>query len=1305
MWPVTNYVSPVRMHGPALPEQVVVLQFRRREKEVRHSVLIPRRISGREGIGKLFEYRVEAVRSAANPDYFGHDDTQIDLKAIKGTAITLTFSEVYRKQRDWVSARDCTGDREISGMVESAEILGTEGNTVVYEFVMRPWWWRATLCKNSRIFVGAEAEILEVLQTVLKPYSNDIEFRVGHSAAHRRDFIRQTWETDWDFCMRLCEEFGYLIWFEHHDGRHVLVIADSIRACQEHSPPYETLPYRPDGGHLDRGHVTHLSWRTSVAIGTVTVHDHSYVSPRLNRHSVPYREEYGIALDDDEARLESYEPAEYAQPDTAGYVQQDGTTWREDARYLARVKLEAARCAQQRAKGRGALRGIEAGRTFTLTDHPHDEVNGEYLVLNCTLDIRGTPGTSTTLPEFSFEAEFGLHPTSEAWRMPQVTPRPRIDGYEHAVIVGYGDQPLTIDEYNRVRIQFAWDRQGKYNGKSSIWVRVAQPWQGNQMGTVLHGRHGQPVLVAYVNGDPDRPIVTAFAPDALNMPPWKLPDNRALTGIVSRTLGQGDASNHLALDDTENQQQAQLASDHAKSSLSLGYITRIEGNAGRQDARGEGFELRTDKHGVLRAALGLLITTVARPGAQGKVKDMGETVARLTGSRDIHDDLARQARRHDTQDPIGDQVDVTEAIRRATAELRGKTDAGHDAFPEFEAPHLTLSSAAGIQSTAAGSTHIASEQHTALTAGGHVSIAAGKSFFASVREKIAIYVQRAGFRLVAVAGRIDLDAKSDGMRLLARQLVEIISTGDCIDIASARRVRIKGGSSVLEISDEGIVGYTGGRFVVHAADHATDNPVSSPVDSPVTPENPGKFAAHHVLVEDGGGFAIPNQPYRLTLDDGRVIQGVTNELGELQMVTSHAVSFGTIELMSQSAPEDAIALTNISIHRDIDSSSLPSMPATAKRTTQVGGKPISTPDDGPTTQSKPAEYFSCDPLNFGLRAYRLIDGAKQEDTSPAFRSRHNIEYPVAKSYTAAMKKRLVAIDWSGLVDKTPAEITDVVAPAVQQPLWDALQNGSFGLLPGSVVDGAGTMPDVLVVGPNKLDEFGMKPNYAGGFVSRQWVIAINKSRIDDIINYFTPCQDKSLTAKQREDAQISLSEVLRKFANTLYHEARHAQQKYWMISLKKSYPDDYSRFTSLDKYYYETTRDSILSAISRINFPNDDRIKIGVHRLLLFDYYWIIKNTQSVPYYAFMRPDLEAVESEICKLLNISPETARLMVTTDDGYRSHLHEEDAWSCGDLVDSYWRRPDDNFLRNPGSCTREYGDAVRAIGGARNGQATS
>ncbi|WP_322056322.1 type VI secretion system Vgr family protein [Paraburkholderia sp. J63] len=1278
--------STLAIGGRAIPERVRIGPGGLR---LREPTLIPRRVSGHEGIGRLFEYRVEAVMNPAALS-MTWDAERVDLSRIRETEVTVTIDlESVRQTQPGrfgsiTTVATGAGAREISGYVTEVSIVDTEDDTPVYEFVLRPWGWFASLGTNSRHFSGA---IVDILHEVLSPYRGEIEWRLDGVADPRRDFIRQAWESDWDFCMRLCEEFGYLAWWEHRNGTHVLVIADNSHTWHRHSPAYETLRYHAGGGHINEEHITQLAYRNAVTLGKVTVHDHSYMSPRLNRSSLPYREEWAVPYDSEHQEYETYTRAEYAQPRTRPDVLQDDKSWQEDAQHLARVKLEAVSCMRVRANGSGHLRGIEAGKTFTLTHHPHEEANRDYLVLACTLDIREAGVMSSMLREYSVDASFDLHPASEPYRMPQVTPRPRIDGYEYAVIVGPNDAEIWLEAHNRVLIQYAWDRDGKFDGRSSIWVRVALLWQGNQMGTVVHGRCGQQVLVGYIDSDPDRPVVMAFVPDRDNMPPWKLPENQALSGMVTRSLGRGSTTNHLALDDTENRQQAQLASDHAKSSLSLGYITRIEGNAGRQDARGEGFELRTDAHGALRAALGLLITTVARPGARGKVKEMGETVARLTAARDIHEGLAQQAQRHGAQNAVGDQSDVTADMRRVNAELRGKPEAGRGEFPEFEAAHLVLSSEADIVTDARRNAHFASQVHTAITSGGHVSIATGKSFFASVREKVAFYAQKA--ITLVTPGRICVESRTADMRLLAQEVVEIISRGDWIKLASPKGIELHGGDSVLRISSEGIIGYTGGRFLVHAADHATDDPVSKPVDFPVTAENPGRLAAHHVLVEEGGGFAIANQPYRLTLDDGQVIEGVTNELGELQIVTSNAVSFGVVELMSQSAPEDVIAVARTAVYRDAVAPVPAQVADPVKRTTQVGGNTASTPAEGATTQGKPPAFLKCDPMNFGLRSSRYAS-KKRTTISAAIGYSTSVEYPVTRAYTLAIKEKLAAIDWMGLAGKPVDELNAVITPAVQEPLWTALQSGPFGLptgLPDSLQK-KGAMPSTKVIYKGDAKKYNMRPDVTASFISGDWLMAIYEQSIITICQYAIA-----------KDAPF-LSVTQGNFAKTIYHEARHCQQTFWMISLFNTYPEDYARYQNIGKYYRDVLSRAVYDLAAQTKFPNDERVRFGVHAMLMFHYYWQITEMQSKPFYSYLRSDFADVQQAVCDICHVTPEIAKQMADFDAGYYSQLHEEDAYATQEAVDSYWSNPDALFLREPGACTDKYTKTITKLGAQGN-----
>ncbi|WP_322048850.1 type VI secretion system Vgr family protein [Paraburkholderia sp. J67] len=875
------------MKGTLLPTAFPTLSMRARALR---EALTVRRVRGHEGIGQLFEYRIEAT--APRPfdvlDRFMYDD--IDLDRIRDTPATVTIDLENLGAHAFVARG--AGAREISGLIASANVLGTEGKCIVYEFVLRPWIWPATLRSNSRVWNGS---ILDCMTDVLRPYQGEIDWRItgntGPGANPERDLIRQAWETDWNFFLRLCEEFGYLVWFEHRDGTHVLVIANNTRACPEHDFPFDTLPYHTSGGNANEEHITAFVYSSASTIGTVAVHDHSYMSPRQRVGSSPYSVEYGDSRDQHSFHHETYTLAEFAQPKTRLDAPEAGEAWQEDARHLARVKLEAQRCSGRYARGEGPLRGIQSGKTFKLARYPHHAANRAYVVTRVDLDIRELPTTSGTLPQHTTACSFEVVPADEPYRMPQITPRPRIDSCEYAVIVSPNEYEIWIDEHNRVLIQYPWDREGIYDGRKSIWVRLASPWQGEQMGVIAHARRGDAVLVTYINGDPDRPVVCAFVPDIDHRPPWALPANQALSGMRSRSLEHGTQSNHLALDDTPGRLQAQIASDHGKSSISLGYNTRIDGNKGRQDARGEGIEARTDFWGVLRAAKGWLVTSFARASAAGKVKDMDETLSRLNEARGIHEELARVAQRHGAQPAASNQNEVTSAIESANAALRGSGDVD---FPELEVPDIVISSAANVHSSAEGSTQIVSGEHTALTSGGHIAFAAVRSFFVSVGKAVSVFASKS--ITLITPGRVRVESQTDDLDLIARKVVHILSEQKEI-LITGKRIVLNGGGTELTLGEDGIFGFTDGKFLVHAATHATDKPQAVPVKAPITDIGEAKVVDRYVLPDDGSGLVMAQQRYRIKLQDGQVIEGISNVHGQTSLVMSDSIQIAELQLL------------------------------------------------------------------------------------------------------------------------------------------------------------------------------------------------------------------------------------------------------------------------------------------------------------------------------------------------------------------------------------------------------------------------
>ncbi|MDR5749152.1 type VI secretion system tip protein TssI/VgrG, partial [Caballeronia sp. LZ029] len=777
--------------------------------------LVPLRLRGSEAIGELFEYTLTAQTRDSYSDAFP-EAACLDLDALLNAEATVTI-EIPGKWKFVPGQPGHTGagnvgryTREITGIIAQARIVGGNGRSIVYEFVIRPALYLATLNQASRAFFGLN--VIDITREVMQGYGISVDYRIGGPGggkAHysKREYQRQAFESDYHFLRRLWEEWGIAFWFEHADGFHQLVLSDGPGAFQPHGPAHETLRYHPSKERIDEEFIDTLSITNVLSTGAVTLRDHDYTAPswgRAGNRASGMEEGAANPRELNHARAEIYDWGGFAQPAESGL-----NSWRneplEEARHLARVRMDALRCKTHRAKGHGPLSGLLSGHTFALTGYPQRNANTDYLVVSCTLDIQEVDTEAKESTPFRCDADFEIEPLSEYHRLEQKTPRPRIYGPEAGVIVGYEDAEQWLDALGRYLVQFRWDKQGEFDEKRAIWLRVALPWQGNARGVAMPLRIGDEVIVSYVNGDPDLPIIVGSATNKWNVPAWNLPKNASLAGIRTRSLGHEAGTNHLALDDTKGQLQAQLSSDQGSSILSLGFIRRIFGNEGRREARGQGFELRTDLWGVLRAGLGMLITTEGRANATGHAKEMSETVGRLTQARDIHESMAELAQRHGTQRASGNQSDVARSIKTANDELRGTgtVNVHTGEFPEFVAPHLTLASPAGIQTTTTGSTHLASDKDLAVTTGRHISFAAARSMFASVLESFAVFAQKAGIALTAAAGKVRIEAQSDGVQIVSRQDVEIVSADGWINLTAAKGVRINGGGSVIEISPQG----------------------------------------------------------------------------------------------------------------------------------------------------------------------------------------------------------------------------------------------------------------------------------------------------------------------------------------------------------------------------------------------------------------------------------------------------------------------------------------------------------------------
>jgi len=811
--------------------------------------LHPVRLAGHEGMSSLFTYEL-LLKTPDSLNLGASRAADFDLDAFIGREINcvieLDGSGAFIPGATGSSADHVgAGTRRINALITDAAMRGEEGRHIQYKLTLRPWLYLATLTTDCKIFQNKT--VVQILDELLADYSFPVDKRLFDTYPVR-DFQTQYNESDFDFFSRLCEEWGLSYHFEHAEGKHRLILSDAMGAYKTaDSAAYREIEHHPPGWKADAEYISGFVPHSHLTSGQYSTRDYDYTRPRADL-SAGRKDPRSTG----QAGGEVYQwhaphaGSHYAQP-RAGTSEVNDPQG--ESRLLALLRMQALRTHGERAQASGNLRGMIPGCTFKLKEHPRQKANAEYLVLDTHLviedvaqDSQNKDAAQDRRQQWRVHVDFTAHPVTQPLRPIPTRAKPRTGGVHSALVVGPEGQNIWTDELGRIKVQFPWDRIGQKNQHSTCWLRVSSPWAGNQLGGIHLPRIGQEVIVDFFGGDPDLPICTGRPYNQMNQPPWQLPDQSALSGFRSRELtkegGNSAAgrSNHLILDDTALKIQAQLKSDHQHSSLSLGHITRIEDNAGRKDARGEGFELRTDGHGAIRAKDGLLITTEARINALRHAKDLGETAIRLTQAREQHENLAEAAQLARAQDTGSDQSDVAIALKSQNDDIAGLSQGagGDNGFPELGAPHLVLASPAGIETTTPGSTHVASGEHIALTSAGHTSLSAGASLLASVKGAIRLFAYKAGMRLIAAQADIEIQALEKNLKLLAK--LDITLTANRIEITAKEEVIVNGGGSFSHWKAQGITHGTKGAWIEHAATHSMIGPRSLPLPAFKFPE-------------------------------------------------------------------------------------------------------------------------------------------------------------------------------------------------------------------------------------------------------------------------------------------------------------------------------------------------------------------------------------------------------------------------------------------------------------------------------------
>jgi len=440
---------------------------------------------------------------------------------------SITFSAMLDRTATLTVWRDTEVQRIVNGIVIEVEQGDTGRHQTHYRLSVRPALWHAGLVRNSRIF--QQQNVQEILATLLK------EHHISHYAfalrdPHaRREFCVQYQESDADFMARLAAEEGIFYFFEHEEGKHTLVFADDCAALN--TGP--TLPYHPaQRADSDELCISTFRRKESLRPSKVLLKDYTFKNP-------DWQAESSELANDLEHQAFDYRHYDYPGRFKSGPTGDQFARWR----------VQALRNDAHQGEGATNSPALQPGVWFTLQNHPLETHNARWQITGATHTGRQPQALEEATGEqgTTLGCQFTFIPHNQTWR-PLSLPKPRIDGAQVAIVTGAGSEEIYCDEYGRVRVRFPWDLSGITDDRSSCWVRVSHPWAGAGWGMLAIPRVGHEVIVEFLNGDPDQPVIIGRTYHANNLPPGDLPITKTQMTLRSKTH-KGDGFNELRFED------------------------------------------------------------------------------------------------------------------------------------------------------------------------------------------------------------------------------------------------------------------------------------------------------------------------------------------------------------------------------------------------------------------------------------------------------------------------------------------------------------------------------------------------------------------------------------------------------------------------------------------------------------------------------------------------------------------------------------------------------------------------------------
>ncbi|AZS50191.1 type VI secretion system tip protein VgrG [Entomomonas moraniae] len=709
-----------------------------------------------------------------------------------------------------------------------------------YKILLMPRFTHLRKRTNHRTFINKT--VPQIIKTLLEEQglleNAQFVFKFKEAAVYTpREFCCQYGESDADFIHRLCEECGIAIHYEFSQTEHLMVFSDAIPFFPKLTPAYL---YRPDAG-MTTDQMVFKRFDVELLTNASVAAERNYnFKNKKHPESAAVRATLTKANQANEPQLEHYQYPSLGNTQT-------------QTNYQTKLTIERLNANRILAEASSNINTLHSGYYVSIEDYPLvDGLNANEPWLIQQIHHQGrqpqvleafasTHSAESYLTPSLLQKHF-KHPIQEELQFTSnsfqqgyrnclvATPqqiiyrpqylhlKPRVLGTQTALVTGPQNEEIYCDEYGRVKIQFHWDRLGQYNEHSSHWIRVANNWAHHKYGAIEIPRIGMEVVVDFIEGDIDNPIIRGAVHNGISQVPYDLPRIKTQSTLKSKEY-KGEGYNEVLLDDTTGQVKTQIHSTPGTSQLNLGVLTHprnLPNTKKNGEARGLGFELRTDEWGAVRAGKGLYVSTDERNKASSQQLDMQEAIDQLKRALQLAEELAKSSQQ-------------ANALKTDTANQKYQLDT---VYTQLTKPGMLTSAAEGFAFTTPKAAQISAQGNITLTAGENTDLSTAQNFRVAAAQGISLYSVNQDMQLIANKGQVKVQAQANQMELVADKTLKIVSTEDQVIVSADKELLLTSGGAYIKIKDGNIYLHAPGVIENKALAYPHAEPANIGMDMP-----------------------------------------------------------------------------------------------------------------------------------------------------------------------------------------------------------------------------------------------------------------------------------------------------------------------------------------------------------------------------------------------------------------------------------------------------------------------------------------